>query len=152
MIVDFKRLYNVKQFPELEYPRYATDGSAGVDLRAMLLGSKLSIFPNSIVSIPTGLAIHITNPWYMGMITMRSGLSRKGLSLTNGVGIIDSDYQGELMISVTNHSDSIVTIDATERIAQLILLPIELGIFMEVKEFTSGTARGAGGFGSTGKF
>jgi len=155
MIAEFKRVYNVRKFLQMEhgeYPSWATEGSAGMDLRAMLPDGKLSIFPNQIVSVPTGLAVHITNPWYMGMVTMRSGLSRKGLSLTNGVGIIDSDYQGELMVSVMNHSNMIVTIEPTERIAQFIIVSISLPQMMEVTEFSTKTSRGTGGFGSTGGF
>lgn len=131
-------------------PEYATTGSAGLDLRAAI--TEEMIIPGGITKlIPTGLAIHIHNPHYAAMIIPRSGLGhKKGIVLGNLVGLIDSDYQGELMISCWNRSSSSVLIEVGERIAQLIIVPVIQAQFKIVTEF-SPSARGEGGFGHTGR-
>lgn len=131
-------------------PAYATPGSAGLDLRACT-DSAITIQPGQTVLIPTGLAIHIADPGYAAMILPRSGMGHKnGIVLGNLVGLIDSDYQGQLMISTWNRGQSEFTIQPMERIAQLIIVPVLQVEFEQVDEFED-SARGAGGFGSTGK-
>lgn len=131
-------------------PHYATDGSAGLDLRAAL-EAPLELAPGAAELIPTGIAIHIGEPGLAAMILPRSGLGHKhGIVLGNLVGLIDSDYQGELMVSTWNRSDSTYTIEPGERIAQLIFVPVALPQLDVVKAFTPST-RGAGGFGHSGR-
>lgn len=131
-------------------PIYATEGSAGLDLRACL-DRPLTIKPGETHLIPTGIAIHIGDPAYAAMILPRSGLGYKhGIVLGNLVGLIDSDYQGQLMVSTWNRSDTIFVINPMERLAQLIVVPVMRVDFNVVNEFDS-SARGTGGFGSTGK-
>jgi dUTP pyrophosphatase len=130
-------------------PQYATPGSAGLDLRAML-GQDLSLEPGQTVLIPTGLSIYIGDPGLAAMILPRSGLGHKhGIVLGNLVGLIDSDYQGELMVSCWNRGHSAFTIAVGERIAQLILVPVVQAHFELVEEFDE-SQRGAGGFGHSG--
>ncbi len=130
-------------------PNYGTPGSAGLDLRAALI-SPLELKPGQTELIPTGLAIYINNPQYCATILPRSGLGhKKGLVLGNLVGLIDSDYQGPLMISAWNRSTNPVTIEPMERIAQLVFLPVIQASLSVVDEFEQST-RGMGGFGSTG--
>ncbi len=136
-----------EQFP---LPEYATTGSAGLDLRACL-DEPLEIAPGEVKLIPTGLAIHINDPGYAATILPRSGLGHKhGVVLGNLVGLIDSDYQGPLMLSCWNRSDKSYTIQPAERIAQLVVMPVSRVTFDVVDEFTN-SDRGEGGFGSTGK-
>ncbi|MFM9969437.1 MAG: dUTP diphosphatase [Burkholderiales bacterium] len=131
-------------------PRYATAGSAGLDLRACI-DSPVTILPGDTVLIPTGLAIHIGNPGYAAMILPRSGLGHKnGIVLGNLVGLIDSDYQGPLQVSAWNRGKSAFIIQPMDRIAQLIVVPVAQVSLNVVEEFTA-SDRGAGGFGSTGK-
>ncbi len=131
-------------------PAYATPGSAGLDLRACT-EKTLRIDPGQTVLIPTGLAIHIGNPGYCAMILPRSGLGHKhGIVLGNLVGLIDSDYQGALMVSCWNRSEKSFSFEPLERIAQLVIVPVQQVSFNVVDEFAS-SERGAGGFGSTGK-
>ena len=131
-------------------PEYASVGSAGLDLRACI-DFKQAVRPQESVLVSTGLAIHIADPNLAGMILPRSGLGhRHGIILGNSVGLVDSDYQGPLMISIWNRSDQTYTIEPGERIAQLILVPVIAAQFEIVKKFTK-TARGEDGFGSTGK-
>ncbi|BCU08060.1 dUTP diphosphatase [Allochromatium tepidum] len=131
-------------------PHYATDGSAGLDLRAMP-DAPLDLAPGGCELIPTGLAVHIAEPGIAGMILPRSGLGhRHGIVLGNLVGLIDSDYQGPLMISCWNRSDQSFRIEIGERIAQLVLVPI-LHAELELVESFETTVRGEGGFGHTGK-
>lgn len=133
-----------------ELPAYGTAGSAGLDLRACL-DAPLTIKPGETVLIPTGLAIHIGDPCYAAMILPRSGMGHKhGIVLGNLVGLIDSDYQGQLMISTWNRGQSEFTLHPMDRLAQLIIVPVLQVGFNVVDEFDS-TERGAGGFGSTGK-
>ncbi|MDV2078587.1 dUTP diphosphatase [Marinobacter xestospongiae] len=131
-------------------PEYATDGSAGLDLRACL-DQPLTLEPGQTELLKTGLAIHIGDPSLAAMILPRSGLGHKhGIVLGNLVGLIDSDYQGELMVSCWNRGKTPFTVEAGERIAQLVLVPVVQAEFELVDSFES-SDRGAGGFGSTGK-
>ena len=130
-------------------PSYATEGSAGLDLRAML-DAPLLLEPGQTSLLPTGLAIHIADPGLAAMILPRSGLGHKhGIVLGNLVGLIDSDYQGELMVSCWNRGHQPFTIEPGERIAQLVLVPVVQAQLEIVSEF-DGSQRGAGGFGHTG--
>ena len=131
-------------------PHYATDGSAGLDLRAML-EAPLVLAPGQTELLPTGLAIHIADPGLAAMILPRSGLGHKhGIVLGNLVGLIDSDYQGELKVSCWNRGDDAFTIEPGERIAQMVLVPV-LQAQLEIVDAFDDSARGAGGFGHTGK-
>ena len=131
-------------------PSYATPGSAGLDLRACL-DAPLTLEPNAWQLVPTGIAIYLADPGYAAMILPRSGLGHKhGIVLGNLVGLIDSDYQGQLMVSAWNRSDVAFTIDPMERIAQLVIVPVVQAQFNVVSEFPP-TVRGEGGYGSTGK-
>jgi len=131
-------------------PSYATAGSAGLDLRACL-DAPLVIEPGATHLIPTGLAIHVADPGYAAVILPRSGLGHKhGIVLGNLVGLIDSDYQGPLMVSAWNRGATPYTLEPFERLAQLVVLPVAQVKFDIVDEFDQ-SARGAGGFGSTGK-
>jgi dUTP pyrophosphatase len=130
-------------------PQVATPGSAGIDLRAML-NDKLELWPGEAELIPTGLRIHIECPGYAGLILPRSGLGHKqGLVLGNLVGLIDSDYQGELMVSCWNRSNKVQTVQPGDRIAQLVVVPVQQPQLEIVTSFES-TERGAAGFGSSG--
>lgn len=131
-------------------PAYATAGSAGLDLRAAI-GEPLTIAPGSTHLVPTGLAIHIGDPAYAAMILPRSGLGHKhGIVLGNLVGLIDSDYQGELMISTWNRGQAAFTLQPMDRLAQLVVVPV-LQVELNVVDEFDASQRGAGGFGSTGK-
>jgi dUTP pyrophosphatase len=131
-------------------PAYATGGSAGLDLRACI-DAPLTIEPGQTVLVPTGLAIHIADPGYAAMILPRSGLGHKnGIVLGNLVGLIDSDYQGQLMVSTWNRGQSTFTLQPMDRLAQLVVVPVVQVGFNVVEEFAS-SDRGAAGFGSTGK-
>ncbi|PAU55065.1 MULTISPECIES: dUTP diphosphatase [Pseudomonas] len=135
---------------EFPLPQYATPGSAGLDLRAMLK-QDLTLEPGQTVLIPTGLSIHIADPGLAALILPRSGLGHKhGIVLGNLVGLIDSDYQGELMVSCWNRGNDAFTIAIGERIAQLVLVPVVQAHFELVDEFDE-SLRGAGGFGHSGK-
>lgn len=130
-------------------PAYATEGSAGLDLRACI-GQPVELMPGQAELIPTGLAIHIKDPGYAAMVLPRSGLGhRHGIVLGNLVGLIDSDYQGQLMVSVWNRGKAPFTLNPMERMAQLVVVPVVQVGFNIVDGFT-GTGRGTGGFGSTG--
>jgi dUTP pyrophosphatase len=134
-----------------QLPAYATSGSAGLDLRACL-ATPLTLAPNAWQLVPTGLAIHLADPGYAAMILPRSGLGHKhGIVLGNLVGLIDSDYQGQLMVSAWNRSDVPFTIEPMERIAQMVIVPVVQARFNLVEEFASASERGAGGYGSTGR-
>ena len=131
-------------------PAYATGGSAGLDLRACI-DAPLTLEPGQTVLVPTGLAIHLGDPGYAAMILPRSGLGHKnGIVLGNLVGLIDSDYQGQLMVSTWNRGQSTFTLQPMDRLAQLVVVPVVQVGFNVVEEFAS-SDRGAGGFGSTGK-
>jgi len=134
-----------------QLPTYATPGSAGLDLRACIQDA-VTLLPNAWQLIPTGIAIHLADPGYAALILPRSGLGHKhGIVLGNLVGLIDSDYQGQLMVSAWNRSSIAFTIEPMERIAQLVIVPVVQAQFNVVSEFSAATERGAGGYGSTGK-
>ena len=131
-------------------PAYATPGSAGLDLRACL-DAPVVLAPGQTTLIPTGLSIHIGDAGLAAMILPRSGLGHKhGIVLGNLVGLIDSDYQGPLMVSCWNRGHAAFTVEPMERIAQLVIVPVVHAAFRRVEQFAD-SARGAGGFGSTGK-
>jgi len=131
-------------------PAYATTGSAGLDLRACL-DAPLELLPGAAALIPTGLAVHIGDPQFAAMLLPRSGLGhRHGIVLGNLVGLIDSDYQGPLMVSCWNRSSTAYTVQPMERIAQMVIVPVVQAAFRVVQNFES-SARGEGGFGSTGR-
>lgn len=133
-----------------QMPAYATPGSAGLDLRACLDGP-LTLLPNAWQLVPTGLAIHLADANYAALILPRSGLGHKhGIVLGNLVGLIDSDYQGQLLVSAWNRSPTVFTIQPMERIAQLVIVPVVQAEFNVVNAFV-GSQRGEGGYGSTGK-
>jgi dUTP pyrophosphatase len=134
-----------------QLPAYATSGSAGLDLRACL-DAPVELAPNAWQLIPTGLAIHLADPGFAAMILPRSGLGHKhGIVLGNLVGLIDSDYQGQLMVSAWNRSATAFTIQPMERIAQMVIVPVVQARFRVVSSFSAPSERGAGGYGSTGR-
>ena len=131
-------------------PAYATPGSAGLDLRACIT-DPITIAPGQTILIPTGLAIHIGEPGYCAMILPRSGMGHKnGIVLGNLVGLIDSDYQGQLMVSTWNRGSNPFTLEPMERLAQLIIVPV-LQVGFNIVDTFDASERGAGGFGSTGQ-
>jgi dUTP pyrophosphatase len=133
-----------------QLPQYATAGAAGLDLRACI-DDAIHLAPGDVQLVPTGLAIHIADPGYAALILPRSGLGHKhGVVLGNLVGLIDSDYQGQLMVSCWNRGRDRFTIQPLERIAQLVIVPVMQVAWNVVPSFEA-SARGAGGFGSTGK-
>jgi len=133
-----------------QLPSYGTPGSAGLDLRACI-DAPLMIKPGETVLIPTGLAIHIADPGYAAMILPRSGMGHKhGIVLGNLVGLIDSDYQGQLMVSTWNRGQTEFVLNPMERLAQLIIVPV-LQVGFDIVEEFGDSERGEGGFGSTGK-
>ena len=133
-----------------QLPAYATTGSAGLDLRACL-DEPLTLQPGETALVPTGLAIHVGDPGYAALILPRSGLGHKhGIVLGNLVGLIDSDYQGQLMVSMWNRGQTPFTIEPGERIAQLVVVPV-VQVELEVVEDFATSARGAGGFGHSGR-
>ena len=132
-------------------PAYATPGSAGLDLRACL-NEPLTLQANAWQLVPTGLSIHLADPGFAALILPRSGMGHKhGIVLGNLVGLIDSDYQGQLMVSTWNRSPYAFTIEPMERIAQLVVVPVVQAQFNVVEEFAAASERGEGGYGSTGK-
>ena len=143
------KILNSRIGDDIPLPSYSTPGSAGMDLRACL-DESLNLAPTETSLIPTGIAIFVADPGYAALILPRSGLGHKhGIVLGNLVGLIDSDYQGELMISAWNRGASNFTIEPGDRIAQLVVVPVQQVEFSVVSEFLS-TDRGAGGFGSSG--
>lgn len=145
--VDFKIL---NPLIKEHLPKYASDGSAGLDLRACIEHVQ-TLNPGETFLIPTGISIFIKNPNYAGLILPRSGLGHKhGIVLGNLVGLIDSDYQGELLISCWNRGDKSFLINPLERVAQLVIVPVAQAKFNLVDDYVE-TERGEGGFGSTGK-
>ena len=134
-----------------QLPAYATSGSAGLDLRACL-NEPLTLEPNAWQLVPTGIAVHLKDPAYAAMLLPRSGLGHKhGIVLGNLVGLIDSDYQGQLMVSAWNRSDVAFTIEPMERIAQMVIVPVVQATFNVLTDFDTASERGEGGYGSTGK-
>ena len=137
--------------PRFELPKRATTGSAGVDLRA-LIDEPIQIEPGATHLIPTGLAIYVQDPNFAGLILPRSGLGHKhGIVLGNLVGLMDADYQGEVMVSLWNRSSVAFCLEPTERIAQYVVVPVAQSTFEVVSEFSDQTDRAAGGFGHTRK-
>ena len=135
---------------EIPLPHYATDGSAGIDLRACI-DSEITLQPGETTLIPTGIAIHINDQHLAAVLLPRSGLGHKhGIVLGNLVGLIDSDYQGQVFVSCWNRGQQTFTINIAERIAQMVFIPVVQAEFELVSEFTE-TERGAGGFGHTGR-
>jgi dUTP pyrophosphatase len=133
-----------------QMPHYATEGAAGLDLRACI-ETALVLAPGATELIPSGIAIHLGDPGYAAMVLPRSGLGHKhGIVLGNLVGLIDSDYQGQIMVSVWNRGNAQFTVQPMERIAQLVIVPVMQVEFNIVDDFAA-SQRGAGGFGSTGK-
>ena len=144
------RILDARIGTEFPLPQYATAGSAGLDLRAVI-DAPLVLPAGKAELIPTGLAIHIDDPGLAAVILPRSGLGHKhGIVLGNLVGLIDSDYQGQLMVSCWNRGREPYTVQPGERIAQLIVVPV-MQVELEVVEDFSATSRGAGGFGSSGR-
>ncbi len=134
---------------DAQLPHYATPGSAGLDLRACI-DAPLLLAPGQTALVPTGIAIHIADPGLAAMVLPRSGLGHKhGVVLGNLVGLIDSDYQGALMVSCWNRGDTAFTVQPMERIAQLVIVPVVQAVFRRVESFGD-SQRGSGGFGSTG--
>ncbi|MDO5654032.1 MAG: dUTP diphosphatase [Brachymonas sp.] len=132
-------------------PTYATPGSAGLDLRACIT-EPLELQPNAWQLVPTGMAVYVRDPAYAALLLPRSGLGHKhGIVLGNLVGLIDSDYQGELMVSAWNRSSTAFTLQPLERIAQMVIVPVVQAQFRVVEEFAQGSERGGGGYGSTGR-
>ncbi|MCX7142512.1 MAG: dUTP diphosphatase [Proteobacteria bacterium] len=131
-------------------PQYATEGAAGLDLRACI-DAPIELRPGATELIPSGIAIHLTDPGLAAMVLPRSGLGHKhGIVLGNLVGLIDSDYQGQIFVSLWNRGSSVFTLNPMERIAQLVVVPV-LQVKLKVVEDFAASERGAGGFGSTGK-
>jgi dUTP pyrophosphatase len=144
------RILDARLGAEFPLPKYATDGSAGLDLRALLC-APLRMEPGAAELIPTGMAIHLEDPGLAAMVLPRSGLGHKhGLVLGNLVGLIDSDYQGPLMVSCWNRGKTAYEIAVGERIAQLIVVPV-VQVALEVVEDFSASSRGGGGFGHSGR-
>ena len=135
---------------EIPLPARSTPGSAGMDLAACMDGP-VTIAPRALARIPTGIAIALPSPDYVALVFARSGLGVKhGISLSNGVGVIDSDYRGEIQVGLTNLSDTPYTIQPGDRIAQLVVVPVALPELVWTQDLED-TGRGAGGFGSTGR-
>ncbi|MCG8391839.1 MAG: dUTP diphosphatase [Pseudomonadales bacterium] len=144
------RILDSRLGDSIPLPHYATDGSAGLDLRAMVK-EPLTLNPGDTELLPTGMAIHISDPGYAGMILPRSGLGHKhGIVLGNLVGLIDSDYQGELMVSCWNRGNQPFTVEPGERIAQLVIVPV-MQVELEQVDTFSDSQRGSGGFGHSGR-
>lgn len=143
------KIVNPRLGDDIELPQYATDGSAGLDLRACL-DNNLELEPGAAELIPTGMALNIEDPELAAVVLPRSGLGHKhGIVLGNLVGLIDSDYQGEVFISCWNRGQAAFTVQPGDRVAQLVFVPVVRAAFEIVDEFTA-TRRGAGGFGHTG--
>ena len=144
------KILNPRVGQDIPLPEYATAGSAGMDIRACL-DQALVVNPGETHLINTGIAIHINDPGYAAMLLPRSGLGHKhGIVLGNLVGLIDSDYQGELLVSCWNRGNQPFTIEVGERIAQLVIVPVAQAQFEVVEEFTA-SERGSGGFGHSGR-
>lgn len=143
-------LHIMRTRPGAALPHKATEGSAGLDMHACV-DTPVTIAPHALVSIPTGIAIGLPGPQYVALLFARSGLGVKhGITLSNGVGVIDSDYRGEIFVGLCNVSDTAYTIEPGERIAQMTVFPVANLPVVEVESLDE-TARGTGGFGSTGR-
>ena len=144
------KLFVKRLDPRAALPAYQTPGSAAMDLAAVL-DEPVTVEPRALVSIPTGLAIALPGPEWVALVFARSGLGIKhGIALSNGVGVIDSDYRGEIRVGLTNLSDTPYTIQPGDRVAQLMITPVARASVLELEELPQ-TARGTGGFGSTGR-
>ena len=144
------KLFVQRLDPRAPLPAYQTPGSAAMDLAA-LLDAPVTIAPRALVNIPTGLAIALPDAGWVALVFARSGLGIKhGIALSNGVGVIDSDYRGELRLGLTNLSATPYTVQPGDRVAQLMVVPVARACVLELDELPA-TQRGAGGFGSTGK-
>ena len=144
------KLFVKRLDPRAVLPAYQTPGAAAMDLAAVL-DEPVTVAPRQLVSIPTGLAIALPDAGWVALVFARSGLGIKhGIALSNGVGVIDSDYRGEIRVGLTNLSDAPYTIQPGDRIAQLMITPVARCAVLELEELPP-TARGEGGFGSTGK-
>ena len=133
-------------------PKYSTPGSAGLDLRACVW-APIDLRPGEVRLISVGFALHLADPGYAAVISPRSGMGTKGLVMGNTIGLIDSDYQGELFVCAWNRNtdpDDFIKIEPMDRIAQLWIVPVVQAQFREVEDFSASTARGVGGYGSTG--
>lgn len=145
MNLEFQRLR-----PQAQLPRYATPGSAGLDLHACLDGP-MTLKPGQRATVPTGLAVALPGPEWVALLCARSGLAvKRGVTLPNGVGVIDSDYRGEVQVALVNLSEEDQTIQPGDRVAQMLILPVAQPQILEVEALPP-TRRGTGGFGSTGK-
>jgi dUTP pyrophosphatase len=138
------------RLPEWGFPHRGSDGAAGLDLFACLQAPLVLEPGSAAILIPAGFALHIADPGWCGVIAPRSGLGHRGLVLGNGVGVIDADYTGPVMISAWNRGAAAVTVRPGDRIAQMLFVPVAHPTFTVVEGFTAATGRGAGGFGSTG--
>ena len=146
------RIVDARVGRDFPAPSYATEGAAGMDLRACL-EAPLTLAPEQVAAVGTGVAMSIRRPEYMALLAPRSGLGVKhGIVLANTVGIIDSDYQDEIRVALFNRSRVSYDIQPGERVAQLIIVPVTRAIIKIVEEFSQTTTRGVGGFGSTGRF
>lgn len=147
--IQVKRLSN-KIGGDIPFPRYATEGAAGLDLPACL-DAPVVIAPGARIVIPTGLAVQIPSRYIVGLVFPRSGLAVKhGLSLANAVGVIDSDYKGEILVGLINQGDKEYLINPGERVAQIVFMPV-FQVKLDETATLEDSARGAGGFGSTGR-
>ena len=147
----YELIVEIKREKGVELPNFATNGSAGIDLIANI-ETPITLNPNDCILIPSGISINIKNKNYCGLIYPRSGLGHKhGIILGNSVGVIDSDYQGEIKLSLFNRGKQPFIIKPKIRLAQMVFTRITQPYFVEVKDFAEKTARGAGGFGSTGE-
>ena len=144
------KLFYKRLHPDAKMPVYATPGAAAADLCAVL-DAPLTLMPGGRAVLPTGLAVQLPGPQFVALVCARSGLAAKhGLTLSNGVGVIDSDYRGEIRVGLINLGPEAYTVRPGERIDQLMVLPVSRPVFAETDRLTD-TARGAGGFGSTGR-
>ena len=143
------RLLDPRYGSSFPLPAVATSGAAAIDLRAAV-DAPLHLDPGSCVLIPSGIAIHIGNPGFAALLLPRSGLGHRGLVLGNGIGLIDSDYQGEIRMSCWNRGENTISIEPGDRIAQLLVIPVATPVFRIVDSFADTTGRGQQGFGHSG--
>lgn len=145
----------VRQIGEIDHgyeilPKYATPGSAGLDLRAVLTSKNTALYPGRSLTVRTGLAISINDPGLAMLIIPRSGFGMRGLVIANLIGLVDSDYQGEIIMKLWNRGDDVISINNGDRVAQALFVRVEQPLLQMVDGFSTTTARGESGFGSTG--